>query len=223
MIVIDCDLQDRPEEIPALLAYLQGDTEIALAQRVDRQDNALKKFSSWTFYKFLSWLTGTHYDHSTANFGAYSRKVINVVNMMPEPERFFPLLVQWTGFNTVKVPIVRDARTHGQSGYSLKKLLRLALNIALSFSDKPLRMVVIAAIALAAIALLIATYSISRYLAGDIRIAGFTSIIASIWLVGSATLGSIGVLGLYIGRLFNGVKGRPNFVISERTGRLQND
>ncbi len=200
-----------------MLASVTGSTEVALAQRIERRDNAFKRFGSWAFYRFLGWLTGTAYDHTTANFGAYSRRAVNAVNAMPESERFFPLLMKWNGFATVKVPIVHDARSHGQSGYSFRKLLKLAANIALSFSDKPLRLVVIAALLSAAVALLIAAFSVSRYFAGDIRIAGFTSVVASIWLVGSATLGSIGVLGLYIGRIFTGVKGRPAFVVGERT------
>lgn len=217
VVVMDCDLQDRPEEIPSLLAGLAGGSEVALAQRVERQDNGLKRFGSWAFYRFLGWLTGTAYDHTTANFGAYSRRAVDAVNAMPESERFFPLLMRWNGFSTVKIPIVHDARTHGASGYSLRKLMKLAASIALSFSDKPLRLVVVAALASAAVALLIAAFSISRYFAGDIQIAGFTSIVASIWLVGSATLGSIGVLGLYVGRIFHGVKARPAFVVGEST------
>lgn len=219
VIVMDCDLQDRPEEIPKLLSALSGSAEIALAQRVERQDGALKRFCSWGFYRFLGWLTGAVYDHTTANFGAYSRGVIDTINAMPEHDRFFPMLVQWTGFETVRVPVTHESRGHGKSGYNFRRLLRLGLNIALSYSDKPLMLVVSLALCSAVLAIGVAVYSIMSYVEGKTQVAGFTSIVASVWLIGSAMLGSIGVVGLYVGRLFNSAKGRPHFVIAEKVGK----
>jgi dolichol-phosphate mannosyltransferase len=218
IIVMDCDLQDRPEEIPKLLSALSDKVEIALAQRVDRQDSALKRFWSWCFYRFLGWLTGAAYDHTTANFGAYGRRVVNAINAMPEHDRFFPMMAQWTGFETARVPVVHESRGHGKSGYNFRRLLRLGLNIALSYSDKPLMLVVSLALCSALLAIGVAIYSIVLYAEGKTQVAGFTSIIASVWILGSAILASIGVVGLYVGRLFNSAKGRPHFVIAEKVG-----
>lgn len=218
IIVMDCDLQDRPEEIPKLLRALSDKVEIALAQRVDRQDSAPKRFFSWCFYRFLGWLTGARYDHTTANFGAYSRRVVNAINAMPEHDRFLPMMVQWTGFETVRVPVIHESRGHGKSGYNFRRLLRLGLNIALSYSDKPLMVVVTLALCSAALAIGVAFYSIALYMEGKTQVAGFTSIVASVWLIGSAILASIGVVGLYVGRLFNSAKGRPHFVVAEKVG-----
>ena len=219
IIVMDCDLQDRPEEIPKLLSALSNNVEIALAQRVERRDSVLKRFCSWGFYRFLGWLTGAAYDHTTANFGAYNRRVIDAINAMPEHDRFFPMLVQWTGFETVRVPVTHESRGHGKSGYNFRRLLRLGLNIALSYSDKPLMVVVSLALCSAVLAFVVVVYSIVLYVDGKTQVAGFTSIVASVWLIGSAILASIGVVGLYVGRLFNSAKGRPHFVIAEKVGK----
>lgn len=217
IVVMDCDLQDIPEEIPRLLEALRDGTEVALAQRVDRKDNALKKLGSWGFYRFLGWLTDTPYDHTIANFGAYSRKVIDTVNQMPEADRFFPLLVRWSGFRTARVPVTHGQRNEGKSSYNLHQLIRLAINVAISFSDKPLRLVIKLGLIFSIFSVFVVGYSIYRYMDGDIRVAGFTSIVASIWLVGSIIMCSTGVLGLYVGRLFNNAKHRPQYIVSERT------
>lgn len=215
VVVMDCDLQDLPEEIPGLLDALGEGTEIVLAQRVDRQDHALKRFGSWAFYRILGWLTDTPYDHTTANFGAYSRKVIDTINRMPETDRFFPLLVRWTGFRIAYVSTSHGRRQQGRSGYSFRALLRLATRVAISFSDKPLRLVIKLGLTFATLAICVVGYSIYRYAVGDVAVAGFTSILASIWLVGSVILCSTGVVGLYIGRIFNNAKQRPHYLISD--------
>lgn len=217
VVVMDCDLQDLPEEIPGLIRALNGGPQIALASRVERKDRLIKRIGSSVFYAILKRLTESDYDPTVANFGAYTRKVIDVVNVMPESDRFFPLLVRWTGFKSVTLPVNHGERAHGRSGYSFGRLLRLALNVALSYSDKPLRMVVKSSVVFAAFSLFIAAYSVYRYAIGDIQVAGFTSIIASIWLVGSVVVSCIGITGLYLGRLYNQVKGRPHFIISDST------
>ena len=213
--VMDCDLQDLPEELPKLVAAAKSGSDIALAQRTERQDSPLKRFTSFAFYKLLGYLTDVRQDHSTANFGVFSRKVIDVVNAMPEADRCFPLMVKWTGLPTTLVPVGHARRGEGRSGYDLGKLLRLALNIVLSYSDKPLRMVVKVGLAFSALAFLIVLLSVYRYSVGDIAVAGYTSIVASIWLLGGVMILCIGITGLYLGRLFNDAKGRPYYVVSE--------
>lgn len=218
VVVMDCDLQDVPEEIPALLDSLGAGVEVAFAQRSDRQDKVLKRAGSWAFFRALSWLTGVPQDHSTANFGAYSRKVIDAVNAMPERERCFPLMVKWSGFRSVSVPTSHAARTHGSSSYSFKRLLQLAVGIVLSYSDKPLRLVVRLGLMFSAIAFIMSILSVFRYIRGDTQVAGFTSIIASIWLLGGMTIFCIGIIGLYLGRLFVDSKGRPYYIIADHVG-----
>lgn len=217
VVVMDCDLQDLPEEIPRLLAAYDGSTEIVLARRAERLDGWRKRVSSRGFYALLSWLTGVRHDPAIANFGVYSRKVIDVLNRMPEVERFFPLMVRWTGFAPAHVDVRHGSREIGRSSYGLMRMLRLALNVVLSYSDKPLRLVVKAGLAFSLLAVLFAALSVYRYFSGDIAVAGFTSIIASIWLLGGVMVSSIGVVGLYVGRIFNDTKGRPYYVIDRDT------
>jgi dolichol-phosphate mannosyltransferase len=217
IVVMDCDLQDVPEEIPALLSALDEGVDVAFAQRLDRQDGPLKRFGSWAFFRLLSWLTGVQQDHTTANFGAYKRKVIDAVNRMPERERCFPLMVKWAGFQCVKVPVNHARRTEGKSGYSFKRLFKLAANIILSYSDKPLRLVVRLGLLFSALAFALVTISVIGFMRGDIQVAGYTSVIASIWLVGGMAIFCLGIVGLYVGKQFNDSKGRPYYIISEQT------
>lgn len=217
VVVMDCDLQDPPEDIPALVAQLTDGVDVVFAQRTARQDSLSKRFFSWGFFRLLSWLTGVRQDHTTANFGAYSRKVIDVVNGMPERDRCFPLMVKWTGFTTRYVPVNHASRKDGDSGYSFGKLLRLATEIVLSYSDKPLRLVVKVGLVFAAIAFGMVGWTLLRFVQGDTQVAGFTSIIASIWLVGGVIISCLGILGLYLGRLFIDAKRRPYYLVSEQT------
>ncbi|HHA2612784.1 TPA: glycosyltransferase [Stenotrophomonas maltophilia] len=217
VVVMDCDLQDVPEEIPALLASLNDDHEIVLGQRIERQDSWLKRSGSRLFYRTLGWLTDTRYDASTANFGAYSRKVVDAMNAMPEMDRFLPLMARWTGFRTRSIPVSHGRRNEGKSGYSLRKLIQMATRIVLSFSDKPLRLVMTMAFALATVGIGVALFAMLRYLAGDIRVAGFTSILASVWLVGSFIMASLGVVGLYLGRIHYETKQRPAYIVWQDT------
>jgi len=219
-VVMDCDLQDRPEEIPRLVEAVGGDIHMAIAQRSQRQDGPLKKLSSWMFYKTLGWLTETTFDNSTANFGAYSRRAVDAYNSISESHRVFPLIMKWTGLPAVLIAVEHDARGSGKSSYNLKKLLSLSFHIALSFSDKPLRLVVNLAVLFALFALGLVIFSIARFFAGDVEVAGFTSVIASIWLVGSAVIGCLGVIGLYIGRVFNEVKARPSYIVADTCGNF---
>lgn len=218
VIVMDCDLQDVPEEIPKLINGLRNGAEVVFAQRLDRQDSLPKRFASWAFFRILSWMTGVPQDHTTANFGAYSRKVIDTINSMPERERCFPLMVRWTGFERINVPVTHASRAEGRSSYNFKKLFKLATNIVLSYSDKPLRLVVRLGLIFSALAFVMAGLSVLRYAHGDVQVAGFTSIIASIWLVGGMIIFSLGIIGLYLARLFMEAKSRPYYVVSDTIG-----
>ena len=219
VVVMDCDLQDVPEAIPELIDALDHDTQVAFAQRSQRQDNWRKRATSWAFYRLLSWLTGVRQDHSTANFGAYTRQVIDAVNAMPERERCFPLMVKWTGFRNTSVPVRHAPRGEGKSTYNAARLLRLAVGIVLSYSDKPLQLVVRLGLAFSGIAILMSMLSVVRYLRGDIQVAGFTSIVASIWLLGGMTIFCVGIIGLYLGRMFVDAKGRPYYLVAESIGQ----
>jgi dolichol-phosphate mannosyltransferase len=216
VVVLDCDLQDRPEEIARLYAKAQEGFDVVFAERETRQDGWLKRSSSRLFIALLNYLSGADYDYRTANFGIYSRPVIDAVRSMGDRSRFFPVMVRWTGFRKTSIPVQHDARGNGGSSYTLRKLMRLALDIMLSYSDKPLRLVATLGIIISMIALAMTGFSLYRYLHGDVSVAGYTSLIASMWLLAGVILFCMGIIGLYVGRVFENVKLRPIFIVRDR-------
>jgi len=142
VVVMDCDLQDRPEEIPRLLQKAAEGYDVVVARRALRQDGFLKKLSSRMFYGTLGWLTGAPHDPAIANFGIYSAKVIAAINSMPESIRYFPTMVRWVGFRSASLDVEHASRPEGKTSYNLRRLFNLALDICLAYSDKPLRMAV---------------------------------------------------------------------------------
>jgi dolichol-phosphate mannosyltransferase len=217
-VVMDCDLQDPPTAIRELYDRAQADQlDVVFAQRRNRKDRWSKRLFSWLFFHFLSWLTGTPQDASTANYGIFHRRVIASVCSMPERDRSFPLMVKWAGFKRGHLQIEHAPRTSGASGYTLRKLLRLATNIALGYSEKPLKLVAGSGIVCAMISFAMVATAIWWWREGDIQVAGYTSLLASIWLVGGLLLLSVGVVGLYVAQVFRNVQGRPYYVIADDT------
>ena len=140
VVVMDCDLQDRPEEIPRLYAKAQEGYDIVLARRGQRHDPLLKRFTSWLFYKLFSYLADMEYDGETGNFCIMSRKVVESFRKMREQLRFFGGLVQWMGFPTASVEVQHAERHDGKSSYTFAKLWKLATDTIIAYSDKPLRL-----------------------------------------------------------------------------------
>jgi dolichol-phosphate mannosyltransferase len=214
VIVMDCDLQDKPSEIHKLYAKAQQGYDIVLAGRSERQDNFLKRAFSKYFYIVLSYLTGTTIDPQVANFGIYSHKVIRQVVKMRESIRFFPMLIKWVGFKSCIIPVEHGARETGKSNYSFGKLFNLALNIMLAFSDKPLRLMVKMGVVISFFSLVFAAYNIIQYFRGIIYIKGFASLIVSIWFLSGVIISVVGLVGLYIGKIFEQTKERPLYIVN---------
>ncbi len=219
IVVLDCDLQDPPEEIPLLYkeAVSQG-LDAVFAERVEREDSAFKRSTSWAFHRSLSWLTGVRHDGKSANFGIFRRPVIDAVLSMPERSKAFPLMVKWVGFDIGYVPVKHAPRAAGRSGYTLAKLLGLARTVILSYSDRPLRMVTTAGLACSLVAFAFALGTVFMFLRGDIQVAGFTSLMASLWLLGGLVMLSLGVVGLYVGQVYLNVQGRPASIVRDVVG-----
>ncbi|MBN3582549.1 glycosyltransferase [Algoriphagus aestuarii] len=215
VVVMDCDLQDRPEEIPNLYQEAQKGFDVVLARRVNRQDNFFKRLSSKIFYRTLAWLTGSQQDESIANFGIYHRKVINQIIGMRESIRYFPTMVKWVGFRQCSIPVTHAEREEGSSNYNFKKLFNLALDIMLAYSDKPIRLTVKLGFLIALTGFLFAIYTLYRYWIGEIIVAGYASLIISIWLLTGFLLITLGMVGLYIGKTFEGVKNRPIYIVEK--------
>ncbi len=216
VVVMDCDLQDRPEEIPNLYKKALEGYDSVFAQRVNRSDSWLKRMSSKLFYKFFSYMTETRQDASVANFGIYNRKVVVSILAMGDKMRYFPTQVQWVGFRKYYMPVEHDSRMEGKSSYSLKKLFRLAFDTIVSFSDKPLRLTMNIGALITAVSFLIGLIYLIQYLCGHIAVMGYASLIISLWFICGILVFLIGVVGLYLGKTFNQAKGRPTFIVDDK-------
>ncbi|HLW33968.1 MAG TPA: glycosyltransferase family 2 protein, partial [Aequorivita sp.] len=209
VVVMDCDLQDKPEEIPRLWRHAQKGYDVVLARRVNRQDTFIKKLTSKAFYRTLAYLTGSHQDETIANFGIYHQKVVREIVKMRESVRYFPTMVKWVGFKQATLDIDHGARKEGRSNYNLKRLFSLGLDIMLAFSDKPLRLTVKLGLSVAITGFLFAFFTFIKYLNNDIIVAGYASLIISVWVLTGFVLTTLGMVGLYVGKIFEGVKNRP--------------
>ncbi|MGK0447504.1 MAG: dolichol-phosphate mannosyltransferase [Polaribacter sp.] len=217
VVVMDCDLQDQPEEIPKLYRKALEGYDIVLARRYSRKDNFLKKTFSKLFYKTLGYLTGTEQDETVANFGIYHKKVISSIISMRESIRFFPSMVKWVGYKSTKLSVNHSKREVGKSGYSFNKLIKLAIDIVLAYSDKPLMIVIKIGLIISLISLIFSLIIIIRWVNGEIIELGYTSLIISIWLLSGFIISTVGVTGLYIGKIFEGIKNRPIYIIKNKT------
>ena len=216
IVVMDCDLQDRPEEIPALYAKAQEGWDIVYARRVARKDGWAKRMSSSVFHLVYNWLSGQHADKTIANFGIYRRCVIDQFNQMSERARSFPSLIRYLGFRHTAIDVQHAERAEGRSSYSLFRLLKLSFDVVVCNSNRPLRMAVGLGFGMSGLAFLLALYNLIAKWTGIIHLPGYTTTVFSIWFVGGLLLLVMGILGLYIGEIFDQVKGRPLYVIQEK-------
>lgn len=215
-IVMDCDLQDQPEEIQKLLQKSKEGFDIVLAKRTNRQDGFLKKSFSKLFYHSLGYLSGSYQDSSVANFGIYNKKVIDSIKSMRESIRYFPTMVRWVGFKMTTVEINHARRNIGKTSYNYKKLFDLGLDIILAYSDKPLRIIIKLGLFTSFLAICFTILTIIQYLSGEIVVTGYTSLIISIWLLSGIIISILGIVGLYVGKTFEGVKKRPIYLIDQK-------
>lgn len=216
IIVMDCDLQDDPIHFKTLYQKAIEGWDIVLARRINRMDSLLKRSFSKIFYRMLGYLTDSDQDSSVANFGIYHKNVIISLNDMKDYIKFFPTSVNWVGFKKTMLNVNHKKRTSGKSSYNYKKLIRLGINVVLSFSDKPLRIVVKVGILVSFISMLIAFYYLLKYFSGEILVPGYTSLIVSIWFLSGVIITTVGMAGLYIGRIFDQAKERPVYIIQKK-------
>ena len=214
--VIDCDLQNKPEDLPALFRKAQEGYDIVSARRVVRGgDTALKRLSSAVFHRTYDFLSGMETDKAVAEFGVYSRKIVDVYCSIPEYSRSFVELIHTLGFRKSTVDVLHDHRLEGKSSYNLYRLLKLSFNAIISNSNRPLYIAVTLGLLMSGLSFLMAIYNVFAKFAGLNEVVGYTSTIFSIWFVGGILLLMMGVLGLYIGKIFDQVKGRPVFIVSD--------
>ncbi len=215
VVVMDCDLQDRPEAIVELYQKAQEGYDVVFARRTERVDTAVTKFLSKTFYKVYDYFTDGAFDSSICNFSISRRKVIGSYCSMREHNRAFTMFIRWLGFKETAIDLKADARFEGTSSYNLQRKLKMAFEIITSQSNKPLFFSVHAGFLIALCSFLYIVYLMIRALVvGDV-LSGWTTIVASIYLMGGLLLIAIGVVGIYIGNIFEEAKNRPLYVIAE--------
>lgn len=215
IVVLDCDLQDVPEETPKLIAKALEGYKVVRARRTQRQDRLDRKLLSKAFYGVLSYLTSTKQNPEIANFGVYHRSVIDTITSWHEQVKFFPAIVQWVGYSATEVEVDHSERFAGSSSYSFRKLLRLGVDVIISFSDRPLRLIVALGMIISLISLAVSIFVVFGGMVGKFAVAGWATTMLSVWFLGGIIISVLGLSALYIGRILAEVKDRPTYIIDE--------
>ena len=215
VVVMDCDMQDQPKEIAKLYKKTLEGYDIVLGQRENRKDKFLKKLSSKLFYKVFNYLSGGQFNNEIGNFGIYKKKVIDSILNISDYIKFFPLFINWVGFKSVSIPIEHGEREEGKSSYSISRLLKLAFNVIVSFSDKPLRLFINFGLGISILSFVLGIYYLYLSITHKITQPGFSSLILSIWFLSGIIISCIGIVGVYLGKTFDQAKNRPTFIIDE--------
>lgn len=217
VVVMDCDLQDKPEEIAKLYNKVQEGYDIVFGKRIQRKDSYFKQLGSKLFYKVYDYFTESKIDNTVANFSIVSSKVIRKLKTLREQNRSYPLFVNWVGFKRTNINVEHAKREEGKSSYTLKKLIDLAIDSIVSQSNKPLRLSIKFGFILSVLSLLYAMFLIIRYFIQGTPVEGWTSVMVSIYFIGGLLFANMGMLGLYIGKIFDEAKNRPLYIIEETT------
>jgi glycosyltransferase involved in cell wall biosynthesis len=223
VVVMDCDLQDRPEEIPALYARALEGYDVVLARRNGRTDGLGKRFTSWCFYRVLSWLADAEYDSATGNFRIISRKVVLACRQMREQLRFFGGLVNWMGFPTAAIEVAHAERHEGRSTYTFAKLWKLAMDTIIAYSDKPLRLAVRFGFAMSLLSFAAGLFILVRAALYGSPVVGWASLFVSLYFIGGIIISILGMLGIYLGKTFDEAKKRPLYIVMNSTFEHRSD
>ena len=214
IVVMDCDLQDRPEEIPKLYAKIREGNDIVFARRANRKDSAMKVFVSNMFYKLYEYASDTDYDGTISNFSMVKRRVIDYYCAMREQSRSYVIYLKWLGFRQAYVDVEHNERFEGKSSYNFKKRMNMAIDILTSQSDKILRLTVKLGFVITVLSMLAVIFLVVQYF--TIQVApGWTSTIAVSCLICGLLLISNGIVGTYVGNIFMQTKERPLYVIRQ--------
>ncbi|HNR45759.1 MAG TPA: glycosyltransferase family 2 protein [Anaerolineaceae bacterium] len=216
VIVIDADLQDPPEVMLEMIAKWREGYEVVYAVRAEREGETwFKKFTAATFYRLIYKITDVKIPLDTGDFRLLDRKVVNVMGQMREHHRFLRGMSSWIGFKQIGVSYRRAARFAGETKYPFKKMLKLAMNAITSFSYVPLQAASILGFICAGISLITIPVVIIARAAGSEAFFGQASTLLAVLFLGGVQLISLGILGEYIGRIYDEVKGRPLYVVRQ--------
>jgi dolichol-phosphate mannosyltransferase len=216
VITIDADLQHPPEMIPGMLELWEQGNDVVYTYREDKNEHAsnFNQYSSKMFYKIINSLSDVDMEDGIADYRLLDKKVVNVLNNLHEDRPFFRGLIKWVGFQQKGIPYLPNARVQGKSKYSTKALTKLALQGITSFSVKPLTIAIYMGLTFSILSTLYIPYVLISLYKGY-AISGWTSIIVTIAFFGGLQLMILGILGIYLGKLFMQSKQRPHFIIKE--------
>lgn len=222
IIVMDADLQDPPEVVLAMIAKWREGYEIVYARRLSRDgESYLKLATARLFYKMLRKLSAVEIPENVGDFRLIDRKVLDAFKGMPERDRFVRGMFSWLGFRQTAVEFHRDARAAGTTKYGWAKMLRLATDGVIGFSDKPLRAALWLGLAVSSLAMLFGAYVIALSLLGSSLLPGWASLAVLTSFLAGMNLMTIGIVGLYVGRIHNEVKQRPLYVVGREVGGVE--
>ncbi|HEX4265688.1 MAG TPA: glycosyltransferase family 2 protein [Verrucomicrobiae bacterium] len=225
VVVIDADLQDPPEQLIRFFEKWREGFQVVYAVRQKRKENAAKRFCYWAFYRLMARMTPFHVPLDAGDFCLMDRCVVDIINQMPERNRFVRGMRAWTGFQQIGIPYERDARAAGEPKYTVGKLLHLAWDGVSSFSSAPLRLATYLGFWVSGFAFLgvIFTFIQKMFANQFTRIGlapnpGFPTIVISVLFLGGVQLICLGILGEYVGRIYDELKRRPLWVVRETAG-----
>lgn len=214
IVVMDCDLQDRPEEIIHLYEKAQEGYDVVFARRKKRKDSKLKVFLANQFYKIYRFATDGNYDGAVCNFSIVRQDVIKNYCKMREQHRGYVMYIRWLGYRQAVIDVEHDERYEGKSSYNLKKRINMAVELLTSQSDKVLRLFVGLGFSMSLIAFLVIIGLIIYRCVAQVSV-GWTSLIATDVLLGGIIIMVIGVVGIYVGNIFMQTKERPLYVVRQ--------
>ncbi|OGN09693.1 MAG: hypothetical protein A3C61_02745 [Candidatus Yanofskybacteria bacterium RIFCSPHIGHO2_02_FULL_39_10] len=223
VLTMDGDLQHPPSLIPTFIKYAEEGHDIVIGERLDnRQNSKLREVGGRGFYKLMSAITNLEF-RNVSDFALYKRPVVNALKKLPERERYLRGMIQWIGFKKKYVPYVVESRKAGKPKYNIKKLTKLVLSGVTSFSAFPLRLAFWAGLFVLFVSIVFSGYVIiDHYVNPNPLIAGWATLVILVLFLGSIQLMVLGVVGEYMYKMFNEVKGRPLYIVSE-TCNIKND
>jgi len=221
VVVMDGDLQDRPEVIPDLYKKSQAGYDVVFVSRQNRPEKIYYRIAQKIFYWSLKKLSGVDFDSRQANFSIINKKVVEAFMKFPENARFYGSTIKWLGFKRTFILADHGTRHSGKPSYTLKKRIKLALDIILSFSERPLKFAITCGLVLSSISILMAIWIVFGNFKWGYSVTGWPSVIVSVLFSGGFILTVLGIMGIYIGRIFQEVKGRPLYIIDYKINFLK--
>jgi polyisoprenyl-phosphate glycosyltransferase len=216
VVVMDGDLQDRPEVIPDLYKKAQEGFDIVFVSRQNRPEKLYYRISQKIFYWILRSLSGLDFDSRQANFSIINKKVVDAFKKFPENARFYGSTIKWLGFNRSFILADHGVRHSGKPSYTIKKRFKLASDIILSFSERPLKFAIVLGILMSLISILSGFFILFRKIKWGYDLIGWPSLIVATFMIGGVILVVLGLIGIYIGRIFHEVKNRPLFIVEKK-------